>query len=952
MTTQKKVRNQFIAIISSVCLFCIFLSSLIGYAAASSSLQQQNIQNAQLMALSYAEEINSWIWEKEVFLNTIAENMILADNFDFEYLHQYFSRMMERTGDSHSIYDLYFTTPDNRMVCATDFDSSKVDLDFTKRHWYIGPTSSHALYVQTAYLDSDTGRQVVTISREVYKDKKLVGVVALDIFIDEIIDSINAMNVQEGSYGFLIDDRGGLVVHPNPDYGYIGGAPAGMERLPGKPYQQLMSQVNNTIEDIKPEITWIRDYDGKLRAFFVSPVTCCGWYVGMAIQKDVWESGARSLMLQMLGTMSVLCLISGTIVSWSVVKMLLKPVSEAEAASQAKSAFLAKMSHEIRTPMHAILGMNELILRECREKQIQHYAVNIQNAGKMLLSLINDILDFSKIESGKMEIFCEDYETSSVLNDLVNMTTPRLEGKAVVFRTEIEEDLPCYLYGDQRSIKQIVSNLLTNAIKYTESGSIVLHVGYKKQDDNTALIEYSVTDTGVGIRKEDLDELFITFKRLDLQQNYSIEGVGLGLNIVQGLTEKMNGQLQVSSCYGKGSTFTVILPQKIVSSEPIGNFDERYQESFYGQAGAYQSFVAPECVILAVDDNEMNLEVVTELLKNTQMEIHVARSGMQCLDMIKIRDYHLILMDHMMPGMDGIETVKRIHNMEGVQFQAPPVIALTANAITNAKEMYLNAGFDDYLSKPIQAEKLETMLMKYLPEALVHQVRTQEHKELNEDEAQEFQKALGPDIEVKTGLMYAGNDMTNYKRIAAIYEKTGQNNLEKLQRTFDQENWDEYTVLVHGLKSTSKGIGANSLSDCAAGLENAGRMREISYIRKNHIHMVKYYSSVLQSLQQSFAISCGEGPSTQESLVAIEKRVLCEKLQLLIREIGDFDSQKAENCIQELNHCTCEGEDISSWLGVIRTCLEDFEYHEAAKLAQKMWEQFSCAEETGCDKPF
>ena len=385
----------------------------------------------------------------------------------------------------------------------------------------------------------------------------------------------------------------------------------------------------------------------------------------------------------------------------------------ADHANAAKSRFLANMSHEIRTPINAVLGMDEMILRESREKEIRSYAENIMSAGKTLLSLINDILDLSKVEEGKMEIIPVQYELSSLLNDLENMIRDRAAKKGLVFQNEVCEEIPHLLFGDEIRIRQCVINLLTNAVKYTEAGSVTMKVTFEKKDEKHILLGFSVEDTGMGMKKEDLEKLFAPFQRIEEKRNRSIEGTGLGMSIVRQLLSLMDSELTVESEYGKGSVFTFSVEQEVVKWEEIGDYSKRFRE-VNSESGAYQElFHAPDAKILVVDDTEMNLTVIQSLLKKTQIHIDTAGSGKEALALASKDSYDAVFIDHMMPDMDGIETLQ--HLREIAENRETPAVALTANAVSGAREMYLSAGFTDYLSKPVDGEKLEKMLYDLLP---------------------------------------------------------------------------------------------------------------------------------------------------------------------------------------------------------------------------------------------
>ncbi len=412
-----------------------------------------------------------------------------------------------------------------------------------------------------------------------------------------------------------------------------------------------------------------------------------------------------------------------------------KAKADAIAAANAKSVFLANMSHEIRTPINAILGMDTMILRECNDNEILEYAGNIQSASQTLLSLINDILDFSKIETGKLELVAGDYALSSLINDVYHMLISKTKEKGLALNVESDKNLPAKLYGDEVRIRQIIVNILNNAIKYTQKGSVTLtvemsdmklsdmpdHSNDSKSEnitDKNTIITFRIADTGIGIKKENISHLFDSFSRFDEEKNKYIEGTGLGLAITKQLVDLMNGEIVVTSEYGKGSVFTVSIPQKIVSDLKIGDISEKYNEPS-NKKKKKSTFTAPDANVLVVDDVKMNINVFKALLKRTEINVDSAMSGSEALDMIKEKKYDIIFLDHMMPDMDGIETYQNMKMLEDNPNKDTTVVMLTANAIMGAKEEYLGIGFSDYLSKPVQAPKLEAMILKYLPEELV-----------------------------------------------------------------------------------------------------------------------------------------------------------------------------------------------------------------------------------------
>ena len=391
----------------------------------------------------------------------------------------------------------------------------------------------------------------------------------------------------------------------------------------------------------------------------------------------------------------------------------------ADDANRAKSAFLANMSHEIRTPLNAILGMDELILREKPEGPIQEYAASIRRAGNTLLGIISDILDLSKIESGKMNLVEEKYSVGQMLRDVINILQYKMEAKGLAFKTEFSEDVPELLYGDELRVKQVITNLLNNAVKYTAKGSITLTLTWERENEDSIWLEFQVKDTGSGIREEDMDKLFNSFERMEERKNKGIEGTGLGLAITKDLTELMGGKLEVQSVYGEGSTFSVRILQRVDSFRPMGTL---LLDGISSVKMEENHFVAPSARVLIVDDTLVNLRIIRELLKRIEVKTDLAANGRDALNMVQRKKYDIIFVDHIMPEMDGIETLQKIKEMPQELNSKAPIIALTANAVVGSREFYLNAGFTDYLPKPVDAIVLENMIEKYLPQELVRQI--------------------------------------------------------------------------------------------------------------------------------------------------------------------------------------------------------------------------------------
>jgi len=553
-------------------------------------------------------------------------------------------------------------------------------------------------------------------------------------------------------------------------------------------------------------------------------------------------------------------------------------LEQARRANEAKTDFLANTSHEIRTPINAVLGMNEMILRESsraesletadpevyREtfRKIKSYSGNVDSAGSNLLAIINDILDFTKIEEGKMDIVPIEYQLSSVLNDVSNMIYFKAGEKKLKFNTDVDENLPDNLYGDVVRVRQVMTNILNNAVKYTDEGSVSLKISGTRQDfteNGKPVINLviEVSDTGIGISKENIGKLFGKFERLDLVRNSTKEGTGLGLAITKMLLDMMHGHVEVESEYGRGSTFTVVIPQGIVSDEPVGNFKEKFEKSLDEKQNYHESFRAPSARVLVVDDTRMNLIVATEFLKDTKMLVDTAGSGRDAVKLTLSNRYDVILMDQRMPEMDGEETLHEIRSFPGSPNRETPVICLTADAVVGARERYLSKGFDDYLTKPIDSTSLENMLRKYISAEKIEIV-------VREDEKPGVGHAADPGdasgcgldllaecgIDIKKGIANCGGEEDFYRSILLEYLDSSAEKKDKLEKFLKEGDMESYGIQVHSLKSTSATIGAMTLSAKALELEQLAKAGKSGEVGLKHEPMSAEYTRVLNAISR------------------------------------------------------------------------------------------------------
>ena len=601
-----------------------------------------------------------------------------------------------------------------------------------------------------------------------------------------------------------------------------------------------------------------------------------------------------------------------------------KEKQEALISNETKGKFLANMSHEIRTPINAVLGMDAMILRECQDESIREYALNIQNAGQTLLSLVNDILDFSKIESGKMEIIPVEYDFSSMIHDVANMIIMRAKDKGLQMNLTVDSTLPYKVYGDEVRIRQVLANLLTNAVKYTKEGSIGLTVNGKREGEDI-LLSFTVEDTGIGIKPEDIQKLFARFERIEEERNRNIEGTGLGMSITLQLLKLMDGELQVESKYGVGTKFSFEIRQKIMVDEPIGNLEERIK-SLSVEYTYEAAFIAPNAHILVVDDNAINRKVFRNLLKQTKVRVDEAESGMECLELIKQKHYHLIFLDHMMPGLDGVETLRHMKEMDEYPCKATPVIALTANAICGAREMYLKEGFDEFLSKPIQPIKLEKLIKEWLPRELVLQGTQVVEEEtdgvdLPKIDGIDWNSALAhlPDKELLMQTIY---DFYSTLTGEADYLQNCYENLDS-----DDTMLDSYRIKVHAMKSSAALIGMSELSEKAKTLELAAKDGNTELIYKD----TEAFLTEWRAYKAKLAVCITETDREEVEDFSVIK----EKLDLLKNAMDMMDIDMADEMMKELRGYQY-AETINEKMESLGAAVVNLDVEEANKIITEM----------------
>ena len=609
------------------------------------------------------------------------------------------------------------------------------------------------------------------------------------------------------------------------------------------------------------------------------------------------------------------------------------------AAQHARDIFLMNMSHELRTPINTILGLNELILRESQEDAIKEYALDIRHAGNVLLTLVGDILDYTRLQAGQMEITEGIYDLSSLLNDLINGISVQLRKKKLDLKLDIAKDIPHKLSGDEIHIRQIISNLLSNAVKYTERGTVTLHLGWTKRGEDEIEMDLAVKDTGVGIREKDIERLFGVFQRMDTLDRNTNDSTGLGLAITNRLLEMLGGRLEVQSARGKGSVFSFKLVQKVADATPLGDFEKQYTESLHSARNYKNKFIAPMGRVLVVDDNAMNLAVAQGLLKETRLQVDVANSGEKCLELLRRKTYHVICLDHMMPVMDGVETLHAIRKLEGNPSADTPVIALTANAVAGAREYYLQEGFQDYLTKPIDADKFESMLIRYLPDNVVYLNQDQNTPDEN---GQELEAAIGMmesrlsgiGFNVRNGLKYMGNDIKLYDKVLHDFHLILQEKEDALRDFLKKRDMPGYAIIVHSLKGNARNVGADDLADEAFELEKmskAGQLEDVEVRSPILFNLMKNMRRDLKTYLDSESRTEAGKEEEPGNKLTITEDDWKQALKELAGRLDDFDGDSVHEKLEELKKYD-RPESDQKMLRLCEKAVKDFAYDIALEV--------------------
>jgi len=779
------------------------------------------------------------------------------------------------------------------------------------RVWYIGAVAvGGEVFFTDPYVDIRTGDYVVSFSKQLFDDTgNPFGVIALDVYISVMSEYVSHIKFMDSGYGMLLDSERRVIVHPDKDLFGVQ-----LENIPDWSGNAQMAELLKQGKDVSA-FNHISSTGGEDVVFIKKLFN--GWFLGLALPSVVYYKDVEVMRIILLLTgLSLALLLCGVLTFLHIAK------NRSDSANQVKSSFLANMSHEIRTPMNAVIGMTELLLHDTLTKYQRDCVNDINASANSLLSIINDILDLSKIESGKLMLTPVNYDFLAMIDNINSMFKYVAQKKGLEFRFKTVGEIPKIIYGDDIRLRQVLTNLCGNAVKYTESGYIRLKVSSL----NDKLV-FEIKDTGMGIKKESLPGIFNAFEQDRTEKNRNIVGTGLGLPISKAFVEMMDGTIMLDSEYEIGTVITVIIPL-VLGDESALKIDRKTRTEM--------TINAPDANVLLVDDNEFNLKVAYGLLKLHNIEAKKVLSGKEAIKMVKEHDFDLVFMDHMMPDMDGIEAAAEIRKLGG-KYKTLPIIALTANAVQGAKEMFLLNGFNDFISKPIDINRLTEILIEWLPNEKIIQIINKEASvnSMHGDFLDAFSSVDG--LNIRAGLSHFGQNQESYVNIMRYFSENSKTYIDELNNCVKEENWELYSIKVHALKGVLANIGNDNLSKRAANLETASKNRNESDTGKNNLEICRNETGVfceeLFSFQEKLKKVLAEkfinaAQKTEDSKKTGTTEIFYEQIKLLDTACANYSFGDTKKIISVLDEYEWD-DDKKTKLDNVKQFLSSFEYEKA-----------------------
>ena len=887
------------------------LMAVAAYLFNSRMLRNHLLNGAQEFLLSAEANVKASLSETEItLLNSyyIVQGM-LEENASNEEILSYLSIttewMQQRDAGLVAFYGIY------GFIHGEFIDSIGMnpgdDYIPQTRPWYqTAVRSGHNVAYTTPYIDWHTGDTIVSAIRNIFIDGNMIGILVVDMNINWLMDYISSLALAANGFGMLLSEN--LSFMAFPDENYLGRQFHDL----GNVYEGL-SRTLRSGENIFAQS--VNDPDRGPLIVFINRIFN-NWYVGLVTPS--------SQFFQDLQSMAQILILMGLLLSITLCFILLRLSAAKERSdeeSMAKSSFLARMSHDIRTPLNSVIGLSEIVLNRGKlPDESKNEIQQIHQSGSSLLGIINDILDISKIEAGGFELVPLEYETASFINDTVILNRVRIGAKPITFILEIDSSFPSKLLGDEIRVRQILNNILSNAIKYTKEGKIILRIEYEDSSQTEKVqIKFKVSDTGIGIKQEDMGKLFSEYTQLDAQSNRMVEGTGLGLAISRKLAQMMDGSISAESEYGKGSVFTISIIQGMTTNEGIGeetaNRLMHFEYISRRKENDIERSLMPNKKVLVVDDLPVNLQVAKGLLEPYGLDIDIAESGQKAIELIQAKNnYDLVFMDHMMPGMDGIETVSIIRDWEDQQckksvefpqetpkqseFVRTPIVALTANALAGNMEMFLSKGFDGFLSKPIQIEQLDEILNKWIADKNFNNDKQKKENVKNEKE----DTLIIPGVNVKHGILMTGGSQAGYIEVLNMYCKDSENRLPLLQTIPETDQMLNFVTQVHALKSASSSIGSLDVSNLAAELENAGKNNDLDLIKEKLPLFASQLAELVNNIKNSLKEHekerqpSGEAQSLPKTLLQELAAALqaqnANEIRIILKKIKEVSNQQ------------------------------------------------------------